>query len=532
MISDYFKSDVLRVLVVAITLGFSIPFIAMQLSLGGLLISILSDNLIGPVSGAILIGAIISIYLSTGGIKSIIYIDAMQFLLIIFGIFCIGFMTYDLVGGWDLLNESLSRIASLKGSLFNIKENYNSYLSIPGTIKTVQLINENLSYNGIWTSSMILTFVLGLTGIQMSPNISMLTYASKDTGYFGAQQIWFSGFLMGFILIFFSTGIGVGSTLLGANNYVNESGNNISNILPQNLYPENSVSLVPFLINLVGEYSTVFFSILAICAVASIQSTSSLYLTTSAIITRDVIKRFFVKNLINDKQIFCSRIVIMIIFLVSLILSIISGENIIGLGSFALAIGCQMFVPLISICYFSWFTKQGVSFGIVVGIITVIFTEGIGQQLFGNSIGWNKWPLTIHSSVWGVLFNLISATTISFITQDLKETKNKRKFHDFIIENKNYSLSRRSLKPSAWIILVGWTFFAFGPGLLIGNELFGKAKNVESWSFGMPSLWVWQIIFWILGVLLIWFLAIKMEMSTSTDKTIVSQTEDIANTYR
>ena len=532
MISDYFKSDVLRVLVVAITLGFSIPFIAMQLSLGGLLISILSDNLIGPVSGAILIGAIISIYLSTGGIKSIIYIDAMQFLLIIFGIFCIGFMTYDLVGGWDLLNESLSRIASLKGSLFNIKENYNSYLSIPGTIKTVQLINENLSYNGIWTSSMILTFVLGLTGIQMSPNISMLTYASKDTGYFGAQQIWFSGFLMGFILIFFSTGIGVGSTLLGANNYVNESGNNISNILPQNLYPENSVSLVPFLINLVGEYSTVFFSILAICAVASIQSTSSLYLTTSAIITRDVIKRFFVKNLINDKQIFCSRIVIMIIFLFSLILSIISGENIIGLGSFALAIACQMFVPLISICYFSWFTKQGVSFGIVVGIITVIFTEGIGQQLFGNSIGWNKWPLTIHSSVWGVLFNLISATTISFITQDLKETKNKRKFHDFIIENKNYSLSRRSLKPSAWIILVGWTFFAFGPGLLIGNELFGKAKNVESWSFGMPSLWVWQIIFWILGVLLIWFLAIKMEMSTSTDKTIVSQTEDIANTYR
>ncbi len=532
MISDYFKSDILRILIVTITLGFSIPFIAMQLSLGGLLISILTDNLIGPVSAAILIGAIISIYLSTGGIKSIIYIDAIQFLLIIFGIFCIGFMTYDLVGGWDLLNESLSRIASLKGSLFNIQEKYNSYLSIPGTIKTVQLMNENLSYNGIWTSSMILTFVIGLTGIQMSPNISMLTYASKDTGYFGTQQIWFSGFLMGFILIFFSTGIGVGSTLLGANSYVNESGNNISNILPQNLYPENSASIVPFIINLVGEYSAVFFSILAICAIASIQSTSSLYLTTSAIITRDIIKRFFIKNLINDKQIFCSRILIMIIFLVSLILSIISGGNIIGLGSFALAIACQMFVPLISICYFSWFTKQGVSFGIIVGIITVIFTEGIGQQLFGNAIGWNKWPLTIHSSVWGVLFNLISATTISFITQDLKETKNKRKFHDFIIENKNYSLSRRSLKPSAWIISVGWTFFAFGPGLLIGNELFGKAKNVESWSFGMPSLWVWQIVFWILGVLLIWFLAIKMEMSTSTDKTIVSQTEDIANTYR
>ena len=43
MISDYFKSDILRILIVTITLGFSIPFIAMQLSLGGLLISILTS---------------------------------------------------------------------------------------------------------------------------------------------------------------------------------------------------------------------------------------------------------------------------------------------------------------------------------------------------------------------------------------------------------------------------------------------------------------------------------------------------------
>ena len=67
---------------------------------------------------------------------------------------------------------------------------------------------------------------------------------------------------------------------------------------------------------------------------------------------------------------------------------------------------------------------------------------------------------------------------------------------------------------------------------MMGNELFGKSINVESWSFGMPSIWVWQIVFWILGVLLIWFLAIKMEMSTSPPKTIISQTDDISGSYR
>ena len=208
-------------------------------------------------------------------------------------------------------------------------------------------------------------------------------------------------------------------------------------------------------------------------------------------------------------------------------MSIQSSDTILSLGSFSLSIACQMFVPLIALCYFPWFTKQGVALGIVVGIITVFFTESVGQTMFGDFIKWNKWPLTIHSSAWGVLFNLAACTTISFITQETKETNHKHKFHEFINEYKNTSLKRRSLKPSAWIVTIAWIFFALGPGAIIGNEMFGKPGSVESWSFGMPSIWVWQIIFWLLGVILVWFLAFKMEMSTEPEKNIVSQTDDI-----
>jgi hypothetical protein len=186
-----------------------------------------------------------------------------------------------------------------------------------------------------------------------------------------------------------------------------------------------------------------------------------------------------------------------------------------------------MFVPLIALCYFPWLTKHGVALGIAVGIITVFFTEHVGQIMFGNIIPWEKWPLTIHSAFWGVLFNLGAAIAISFITQETKETNHKNKFHDFFDEHRNFSISRRSLKPSAWIVTIAWIFFALGPGVIIGNEFFGKPSNVESWSFGMPSIWVWQIIFWVLGVILVWFLAFKMEMSTPPQKAIVSQTEDI-----
>ena len=78
----------------------------------------------------------------------------------------------------------------------------------------------------------------------MSPNFSMLTFSSKEAKSFGSQQVWFSAFLMGFVLIFFTTAIGTGSILLGANSVVNESGNNIANILPGNIYQKEIESYI------------------------------------------------------------------------------------------------------------------------------------------------------------------------------------------------------------------------------------------------------------------------------------------------
>ena len=315
---------------------------------------------------------------------------------------------------------------------------------------------------------------------------------------------WFSSF-GGFILIFFTLAIGVGSIFLGSNDVINQTGNNISNILPNNISPNNLEGLVPHLLNVIGEYSPLFFGLLLVCGIAAVQSASIIYLSTGALLTRDILKKFFIPNMNNNEQIFAFRIILMIVFILALILSIQSSGSILDLGSFALSIACQMFVPLIAICYFPWLTKNGVALGIVVGIITVFFTEHIGQIMFGNLFSWEKWPLTIHSGFWGILFNFISAISISFITQETKENNYKNKFHEFFNDHKNFSISRRSLKPSAWIVTVTWIFFSLGPGLIIGNNMFGNPNNVESWAFGIPSIWVWQIIFWLLGIILVWF---------------------------
>ena len=527
MMATYLKSDLIRILIVVLGVGFAIPFIAMQLSLAGIILSILTDNIIGSGSASLLIGSVIIVYLSLSGIRSLIYVDTVNFLFTIFGIIALGFIAYDLVGGWSLLNESLSRISNIKENLFNIKESYNSYLNVPGTIKIVEILDNQNSYGGIWTSSMILTFAFAISGIIISPSFSMLAFSNREVKSFGTQQVWFSSFLIGFVLIFFTAAIGSGSIFLGSNDLINQTGNNISNVLPNNISPNNLQGLVPHLINVIGEYSPLFFGLLLICGIASLQSASIIYISTSALLTRDILKKFFIQNMNNNEQIFAFRIILMLIFIISLVISVQTSNSIFDLGSFALSIACQMFVPLIAICYLPWLTKNGIAFGIIVGIITVFFTEHIGQIMFQDLIKWEKWPLTFHSAFWGLLFNFISAISISFITQDSKENNHKNKIHEFLNEHKSLSMSRRSLKPSAWIVTITWLFFAIGPGTIIGNEMFGNPNNVESWSFGIPSIWVWQIIFWLLGIILVWFLAFKMEMSTPPDKTISSQTEDI-----
>ena len=56
-----------------------------------------------------------------------------------------------IVGGWDLLNESLSRVAGVKEKMYNINADYSSYLSLSGTIKSSSILEKDVFYNGEWT---------------------------------------------------------------------------------------------------------------------------------------------------------------------------------------------------------------------------------------------------------------------------------------------------------------------------------------------------------------------------------------------
>ena len=535
MLADYFKGDGVRYLTVVIALCFSIPYLGLQLAASGKLFNVLSDGLVTVTAGTWILSAVVLIYVASGGLRAVAYVDTLQCILLAFGIVAVGFIAYDLVGGWTALNQGLAKVALVKGTKWGVTpgDGYSAYFAIPGVIQFTAGLGKETPVGGLWTGVMVLTYMFALMGIHSAPAFSMWSFGNKDPRPFAPQQVWASSFGIGAILFFFTAAQGMGAHLLGADPVVNAAGVNISNVLPESIGKGGQGNLVPFYINTLGDTAPWFVGLLAVCALAAMQSTGAAYMSTAGgMLTRDLYKKLINPRASNETQKFFGRLGVAFIVLSALLVATYSRDALVLLGGLAVAFGFQMWMPLMSVCYFPWFTRQGVTAGMAAGIVAVMLTESIGQKLFGGALPWGRWPLTMHSAFWGMFFNLGLATIVSAMTQNASDRAHRQKYHDFLAQHAGLPASKQGLKPVAWAITLAWLFFGIGPGAVIGNDIFGAPNDYASWTFGIPSIWAWQILFWALGVGMMWFLAYKMEMSTIPDKEIVALTDDIGNTQR
>jgi hypothetical protein len=166
--------------------------------------------------------------------------------------------------------------------------------------------------------------------------------------------------------------------------------------------------------------------------------------------------------------------------------------------------------------------------GLIAGIIAVTCTETIGTNWFGIT-AWGRWPWTIHSAGWGIIFNMSIAVVVSALTQNSESLAHRMKFHGFLKEHAGLPEAKKRLVPFAVGGVLVWFFFAQGPGAVVGNWIFGNPTDSSTWLFGMPSIWTWQVIWWALGVVMMWFLAYKLEMSTIPATEIEVLVEDIGD---
>ncbi len=530
MLSTYFKSDAVRLLTVLVALVFSVPYLGVQLRASGFLFNVLTDGMLGVEVGMWLLSIVVIIYVASGGLRAVAYVDTLQAILLALGIIAIGLIAMNFVGGWAKLNEGIAALAQFDTK--RTPQGFSHYVAIPGVIQFVS--NGPSAVGGAWTGVMILTYMFALMGIQSAPAFSMWSFSNHNPKPFAPQQVWASSFAIGIILFVFTAIQGLGGHLLGANAaFAAAHPELVNNVLAEGLGGKDLMEsagkqgmLVPQLIGLMGDAAPWLVGLLSVCALAAMQSTGAAYMSTAGgMLTRDILKRYVLPNATHGQQKFWGRVGVIIIVFSALAVATTATDALVLLGGLAVAYGFQMWPALVAVCWWPWLTRPGIVVGMAAGLVAVTLTESIGSQF----MPWGRWPWTIHSAGWGIIFNLGLAILISAFTQKPEMMKHKMQYHSFLREHASLPASKKGLVPIAWILTLAWFFFGIGPGAMIGNTIFGNPNDATTWIFGMPSIWAWQLLFWAIGCVMMWFLAYKMEMSTVPEKEIVALHEDIGD---
>ena len=529
MYYDYYKSDTLRIITVLVTFFVAIPLLAVLFGATGFLVNILSDGYISRDLGMWVISTIVLFYVTRGGFKSVVSVGVVQSWLYFLTVIVLGLIIYFFVGNFETFGRALSKIATTPISNWGNTQGYgggdfNGYFALPGVIQWVAGLGKNPAVGGPWTAMMIFTFAISFMGVVLSPSFSMWSYTAKHPKVFSYYQIWGSAVVVGILLFVFATYQGVGASLLGANSEINSSGLSINKILPEVSSEDHSL-LIYQIINLMDNSALWVTGLLAVGVIAAIQSTAAAFLITSGgIITRDLYKTYVNKNISWENELVAVRIITMLIFLAALYLATFAKPAMVIFSGISISIAFQFLIVLLGLIWFPWITRGAAISGIIIGIIIVILTETIGQQISGNRLPWGRWPLTIHSGVWGLLFNVFicfSVSAFSSLTKIDSDRNHRQKYHDFLNDHMGLHPSRTKLRSFAYVIALIWLFFGAGPGQVLGNSFFGEpSAGYEEWILKIPSLWGYQLIWWFFGIGLIWFLASKMDLSTLPNKPI------------
>jgi Na+/proline symporter len=374
-------------------------------------------------------------------------------------------------GGWSAFSAQVAQM--------EVK-----YLQVP------RVINWGLGAapgETVWTAVMCLTYMFALMGIQSSPAFTMWTFGIKNPKPLAWQQAFMSTFVVGFALFFFTAFQGMGGRVLqalGDPRFAELTDKTLVPLLMQNFLP-------PFVLGIVF-----------VGAIAAIHSTAAPYIGTGgSILLRDVYWRLIKKQEASDaEQIWVNRILATLLTAGALIVGMTSTAALVILGALATAFGFVMYVLLLGVIWGFRFPAMGAVLGTMGGMLAVYLTYKVWPN-----------PLSMHSAFWGTFSGLVIAYLCRGLgMKDTKDTiERQAEIRGWLDSVDEPSETGKQWRKAMKIIVPVWYFFAIGPACILGNNAFSFA--------GFSPLWSWQIAWWILGIIMMWGLCFKAEMSTTNE---------------
>ncbi|MCM3586697.1 sodium:solute symporter family protein [Mesobacillus maritimus] len=365
LLGDFYNNEKLRMVVAAILLIFTIPYLQIQLTGGAYLIEVASGGVIPFWFAALIFYFIIVIYVWVGGIRAVAWTDIIYGALLFFGMLFAGIYISQYLGGPTGLFKSLL-------------ENSPEHLTLPGPLGT--------SGYGQWFSLFIVTAI----GAFMGPQIWLRMYAVKSGKLFNLMP-----FLLGFAAIAY-----MGSVLTG-----------FSGVL---LEPDvaNADQILPIMLTKYAPFALASL-ILAAGAAAAMSTANSQIHAISTIVTLDIYQRYANPNASQDKIVKVGRISLVVFSLIAYVMALTVPGVLVTIGIAALAGTAQLIVPTIGAISWRRSHPTAAMWGLIGGVATVLLITFI--PAFSA-------PLGFHAGVWGLLVNSILFILISL---KLKRTDEK-----------------------------------------------------------------------------------------------------------
>ena len=471
LMEKYYKSEALRVIMLLLTLLFALPFTANILSATAELMEKASFGIMPRVANIWLFSFALAVTAIIGGWRGVIFSVSMQSILLAI---LIPFLT--------VVVELMSDGPGFPEVPINVAEGV-LWDKIPGVIHNTFGIGKSIPSGGIYTTVGIASSIIALLGIVVSPMALFLAQTVRSGSCLGISAVWTSGGLLSGIFLL---------------------------ALPI-LVVRLSGNWIEFSIKISESASLVAGGLLLLHVIGPLLLVSFFVTGGVILLIRDLVALYLFPRLSADQKRFSARLGLGLTFFVVAMLSSFAPFICAIISTVVLPLSVQTIPAILGITFFRWISGGAVLAGFALGSLIVLFTEPLGLLLFESlfvELPWGRWPLTIHSAVWGLLFNLVFVLLISALTITSGNWLQRDQVHEAIGVNGLQSVMTKGL---LWSLFLTWGFLAYGPGAILGNTFFTKPifTQVEA-RLGIPSIWVWQILFWLLGLLMIWWLAFKI----------------------
>jgi SSS family solute:Na+ symporter len=477
---SYYGSEFIVAVSAAVAVVFAVAFAGLQLGALSRLISFLCDGALAVETVGMALGLLLVGYVVIGGMRAVGYLGAIQAILAVAALIGLSVFALVRIGGFGALNAGLAAIAADPASA--------GLFSVAGVIQFTAGMGRDAAAGHEGTAVASLSLALALMGFQASPLAAKVVLSMRSPAAIAAGQTWVVAGAFGALL---ATAMAVtGSAAL--------------------LDPSLSLP------SLLAGLSPWFAAWILIGIVCGVQLLAGLALLTAGeALVRQIYKPWFHRSLTRRATVTLTRVVIALLALVSVLMQTLTPVTLSLVGALALPLAFQLWTPLLGLTWLRWFTPPAVATGLGFGIAGVLLTEPFGHAVLnflGLDLPWGRWPWTIHSAAWGMAANLTVVMLVSAFTQRRGFGEEAEEVRRFLRVSLEQSPQARRLRSTAWSVVLAWLFLAVGPGLVLGGAAFGRPA--ETWIVGMPSLWAWGLLFWGLGLGMIWFLAFKMELAS------------------